>query len=168
MTDSGLAPPFRWELREMLEFSHPFHLYGFLRQQAGPLEETNLAERLAEPMTDGLRKSLELMLPRQAGPVLTLSSRVALCSLLEQTRPEEEESFTLALLEYFSLQLEPYLEAAEMDPDQQVYLNTLLTRWALEERPAEAFLGARRAIRRTTSPPETSAHVCQNRAADGS
>ncbi len=162
------APSLRSELRDLLEVSgQPLNLYGALLRRYNALDREEARARLIDPVTDGLRHSLQGILPCMEKLYLDLPSRAALCHLLSETTQEEESSLELALLEHIALQLEPYLKAAELDPDQASYLQPLLHAQKLETRPVDALMAARRIERRTDLSEVVAPSAPPRRLADG-
>jgi hypothetical protein len=168
MMRSKAGPTLREEIRDLLTISvQPLSLYGTLLRRFDELEPGEITARLADPVTDGLRASLQDLLPALNGPYLDLSARAALVTLLAQTTLEEEQCLGIALLEHFALHLEPYLRAAELDPDQADSQRPLLSVHRLELRPVETLISARRAERQAARAAAAQTAVAPRRLAGG-
>ncbi len=152
--------PFRHRLRRMLEISvQPLHVYGVLVRHFRSLKAEEKVAAFSAPEFDAYREWVRSMLPDLEGPFMDLPSRVALRRVLFETLPEEETALCLVLLEYFMTQLESYLQAASMDPDQRRYLGPICSRLDLTERPTEVIVNGLRVGRQSRLPAQKRAET---------
>ncbi len=143
--------PFRQELQRELELStQPLRLYGALVRRFQSLDPEARDAALSSPVLEDFRDWIRGTLPDLHGPFLDLQARASLLRILAETPPQEEDALYIVLLEYFVSQLEPYLQAAEQDPDQGRYLKPLCARLRLEERPGEILAAALRSARQSS------------------
>ena len=137
----------RAELRKLLELSvQPLALYTTLLEQFEKLDEEDVWEQLTSLEVDQLRDSFRALLPDVPGPYLDLAARAKLCSVVAQTTPAADSALAWVLLEHFAFQLEPYLRAADLDPDQARYIGPSFERLMKKARPLEVFVEARRTV----------------------
>ncbi len=141
----------------------PLHVYGALVRHFRSLGREERDAALTSPELEDYRHWVRGQLPDIHGPFMDLQSRVSMRRIVAQTLPEEENALCIVLLEYFVTQLEPYLQACELDPDQARYLKPICSRLQLTDRPTNTLLDAMRSGRQSSHPIQARVHVHNRR-----